>query len=81
MQQSQKTKPSSSRYVRSIRLSAFQNTVLDQLEYPGVLIRLLLDEYFEGRLQHLKVKYEQEVDNVKKEKRKNGERAARTGKW
>jgi DNA invertase Pin-like site-specific DNA recombinase len=67
---------SSSRFVRSIRISAFQHSMFKLMpeNYPGVLIRMLLDAWFNGELNVLKERYQKLIEHVKEEKRENGKR-------
>lgn len=42
----------SSRIVKSIRISTYHNLMLNQMpgkEYPGILMRMLLDDYFNNK--------------------------------
>lgn len=44
--------PASSRIVKSFRISTYHDLMLNQMpgkEYPGILIRMLLDDYFQDK--------------------------------
>jgi len=68
----------SSRIVRSIRVSKLHDTMLKNIEYPGVLISVLLDAYFADEMPNLKIRYSQRVKTVIEEKRENGRRTGTT---
>jgi len=55
------------------------DTMLKGIEYPGVLIGVLLDAYFANELPNMKIRYTQRVQNVIEEKRENGKRTGSTG--
>jgi hypothetical protein len=67
-----------SRIVRSIRVSKLNDTMLKNIEYPGVLIGVLLDAYFANELPNMKIRYTQRVKTVIEEKRENGKRTGTT---
>ena len=66
-----KSVPSTSRVVKAIRISTYHELMFSQMpgkEFPGLLVRLLLDEYFSGKLPELQKKFEVELERKRKER-------------
>lgn len=66
-----KSDPSNSRVVKYIRVSAYHELMFSQMpgkEFPGVLIRLLLDKYFAHELPDVEKKFQVEVQRKHQER-------------
>lgn len=66
-----KLDPPTSRVVKTIRISTFHNLMFSQMpgkEYPGLLIRLLLDKYFAHELPDVEKKFQAEVQKKHQER-------------
>lgn len=58
----------SSRIVKSIRISTFHNLMLNQMpgkEYPGILMRMLLDDYFNNKFPEQQKAFKKLVEDTK----------------
>lgn len=63
--------PQDQRVVKAFRISTYHNLLLEQMpgkEFPGILIRLFLDDYFNGKLPEIKRKFEETVAKTQKER-------------
>ena len=59
------------RITKSFRISTYHELMFSQMpgkEFPGLLVRLLLDEYFNDKLPELKKKFEVELERKRKER-------------
>jgi len=68
-----KSDPTTSRVVKYIRVSAYHELMFSQMpgkEYPGLLIRLLLDKYFAHELPDVEKKFQAEVQKKHQERLK-----------
>lgn len=62
---------STSRIVKTIRVSAYHQLMFNTMpgsEFPGILIRMLLDKYFAGNFPDVRKKFEAEVQRKLKER-------------
>jgi len=68
-----KSDPTTSRVVKYIRVSAYHELMFSQMpgkEFPGLLVRLLLDKYFAHELPDVEKKFQAEVQKKHQERLK-----------
>lgn len=66
-----KSDPSNSRVVKYVRVSAYHELMFSRMagkDYPGILIRLLLDKYFAHELPDVEKKFQAEVQKKHQER-------------